>query len=130
MELGGQVPEKDLDAILSTQQPNQCCALVYTSGTTGSPKGVMLSQDNVGRARGGLGGSSGPGSGNRDVWDRQSLWSRRHPAQSRDDGGGAGRLSMGVSCRGAQGGRHSRGPPEKEPRPAGTCRRERLQGGV
>lgn len=48
LELGAQVPEEDLDTILDMQRPNQCCVVIYTSGTTGLPKGVMLSQDNVG----------------------------------------------------------------------------------
>nr|XP_060473456.1 long-chain-fatty-acid--CoA ligase ACSBG1 isoform X3 [Panthera onca] len=47
MGLGDELPEETLDAVISAQQPNQCCVLIYTSGTTGSPKGVMLSQDNV-----------------------------------------------------------------------------------
>ena len=47
MEIGRGETDEELNRRLAGQATNQACTLVYTSGTTGNPKGVMLSQDNI-----------------------------------------------------------------------------------
>ncbi|XP_068227126.1 long-chain-fatty-acid--CoA ligase ACSBG2-like [Palaemon carinicauda] len=47
MKLGRQQPDTELEEKLRRIAINQCCTLIFSSGTTGPPKGVMLSHDNL-----------------------------------------------------------------------------------
>uniref|UniRef100_A0A8C2WCH9 long-chain-fatty-acid--CoA ligase n=1 Tax=Cyclopterus lumpus TaxID=8103 RepID=A0A8C2WCH9_CYCLU len=47
MKLGEEVPDEQLNAVIDSLRANECCTLIFTSGTTGNPKACMLSHDNV-----------------------------------------------------------------------------------
>jgi len=47
MKLGEKIPEKELDNRIRQITPQDPATIVYTSGTTGVPKGAVITQDNV-----------------------------------------------------------------------------------
>jgi long-chain acyl-CoA synthetase len=47
LDLGKDVPDADFEARAAAVRPGDIAGIVYTSGTTGVPKGTMLTHDNI-----------------------------------------------------------------------------------
>ncbi|XP_058515873.1 long-chain-fatty-acid--CoA ligase ACSBG2-like isoform X2 [Ochotona princeps] len=47
LELAKAVSDAQLDQVIDSQKPNQCCTLVHRPGAAGRPKLAMLSHDNI-----------------------------------------------------------------------------------